>query len=340
MSRWLWISACALLWAEGTLHSFAAEPATQPENGGTSKEEEVLLWTDGSTAYQQEQWPQCIRNFDRYVSRYPTSAHSLQAHLYLGTCYLRSGDAPKALDPLKYYVDASRFTAEGISARLQLARAELAVDKPQEALLLVQELLKTPLKDDPTPSLTIEALLIKTRSYLALRKDSDADRTIRAFFKEESKAPIDATAWGEGRYLEIVLKTRNCNAHPPAETPLDEGPLRAHFKERAQCLEEALLMLKKMRSGNEVSGWPTQAQALWTDAYKLYGARMSTELPPTKTPRTKTERKKYEEELRVVLKKDFEAFRSRVSESLKQWKAETPASTSWIQPLESTVKEQ
>ena len=167
--------------------TYANPPARQ--GPATLLEQETIL-KQGQENFKLGQYAEAARLLQRFVDRYPASAGYLEAHKTLGESYLFLNQPSQALKPLRYYVDAKKWSAAGFHGRVSLGRAYLKANKFHEGLLISNEIVK-PMIRNPVipPGVQLEGLLLKSWSFLGLKKDLDALKAVDAFFSQSKSYP-------------------------------------------------------------------------------------------------------------------------------------------------------
>src|SRR5262249_50706239 len=133
---------------------------------------------------------------------------------------------------------------DGMRARVDLARAQLLLQRYHEAYLTSREMLDPQKGRPPLPvELRVWALSLKARALAGLGRDDRAQEAVDSAKPDLQSLPqtafetIDARA-GLAR-IELILKYRRCARFPSPE-PLGEAQVRDQISRRGLCLLEAL----------------------------------------------------------------------------------------------------
>ncbi|MEK6706737.1 MAG: tetratricopeptide repeat protein [Bdellovibrionota bacterium] len=237
MFRWLLIFL--ILWCAPLNGASALEPSSV---GPAYPEEAGILWRDGKSAFGSSNFDLAIQKLTRLVDRYPGYDGYLEAHYLLGKSLAETHKHQKALEPLKYYIEASikaKKEHEIRMARICLARSLIELKKFSEAYLVTKEIEKN--------SEDAEMLLIRTQALLGLNHDERAERTLHSattLLRGQKAATEILHLRGEASWLELKLKVRNCerplDTSIKATLPAAEGLLLDNLAKRGTCLLETM----------------------------------------------------------------------------------------------------
>ena len=311
----------------GTSAGHGSSPTTS--QGSATQDETAVLWQDGQRAFDTGGNAECIRNLQRLVDRHPGAPGYLRAHLMLGLCYLRTGHPDKSLVPLKHYVEASSLNPDGIRARLALTRAEVGLGRYNEALLLTTELMG---KSIAGPD-RLEALILKARALLGMDEDLRASQAIASFKKESEGLGALSPLTEEASLVELQIKIRSCS-RLPEKGHVDEGKIRAQFKARGQCLQEAILLLKTSVQTLSAPEWLEKSLNQVVDAVDALRHWVDAKLPEPPGKRKSAQKSAYEKELRTALHEDLSDFATKSKELLAEWRKNSPPiAAKYIDPI-------
>lgn len=285
-----------------------------------SKDAQALL-SQAKKSFTESRYHDAARLFQRFVDRHPAMPGYLDAHLYLGLTRIRLNQPGRAIEPLRYYVDATQSSTEGYRARLSLGKAYLGDQKFEEALVTTFEVLKK--ASLPLP-IHLEALLLRTMAQMKLGQPQNAKKTLSSFYSR-SASQKNNDLKSHAKSLEIQLKTQECSLYP-TRLAKDEGTIRNQLKRRGKCLLEALLLYKDFlhHKDPQHARFTTQLMANEFQSY-----RKSCENPPAPKNLTKTQRKRFQEELSHLLKRDFQEQKEVALDLLESWKPGLPKSMNY-----------
>ena len=286
-----------------------------------------MLWQDANAALQEGLFTQASLLLQRYVDRYPSTEHYMDALLLLGESYVESDKSKHAIRPLSQYIINRGNSTPGREARIYLGKAYLKSHMNHEALLTSLELMgfyKGELKKKEE-KLYLSSLLLKSRSLIRLNKRTRASQTLVSFERVAQKnKKLYSSLLSESNSVAIELKLQNC-ALLPGKGRHTEGTVKSYLKMRGTCWLEAMVMFYK----NEKTGhstWSEDTAQRLADAFEQYGeACLNPPLPPGS--RTAQELRTYKEELVNTLAVDYGGIRGRALDLLGTWKGVLPQSS-------------
>ena len=291
-------------------------PSPLPTVDPSTLTESALLRKGGKAAYLSGNYKEATSMLQRLVDRYPASPSYLEAQHELGLSYLRLGDAKKALKPLQIYIESSEVVA-AFNAKPELAEAYLRANHAQEALLTSTEILS---RRKSTADLRLKALLLKSRSLLALHQDSRATQALEAFKREAKKDPEfeGSDLKAPAQAADFSLKARKC-ALFPSTGQLDEAQVQNQMSRKGDCLLEAALLYKELLWTGSLE-WTEASSKELESSYSTYHRQCRNPPPPRETgkkPRTAAQLKSYAVELSEALSSDCVLRTQRTLELLK-----------------------
>jgi hypothetical protein len=290
--------------------------AAETSSGPTSDSESELIWKEAQTAYEARDFVQASNHLQRLVDRYPGAQGYLKAHLYLGVARLEMKQAERAVEPLKYFIQAEGKTPDGVYARLELGRAYHALSKKHEALLVAMELDRlTQVKS--LSARRAEALVFKARTLMALGRDSEARLALDASTKRAREASAAAPVRGLNAVAELEWKLRECSKLP-GKDPLKEDQLRDRISRRGQCLVESVNLYRSTVDAGDAPSAQVAAEES-ADAWIRYLDSCSNPLPPPGR-KSKAQLNAYREELRSALLQDCKSRVNHAHQLLTEWK--------------------
>jgi TolA-binding protein len=294
-------------------------------SGPTSDEEEGVLWEIGKTAFSESHYQDAINAFQRYLDRYPASAHYLQAQLALGKALIEQDENAKALPLLRSFVTHCRNHTDSAQGRLLLGRVYLNLKKFNEADLITLEINQLEKEKHLPPEILLESSLIQSEALLGLGHLDRAIEVLRQVEQqvaETSYSSIKGHAFG----LEIKLKISDC-ARLPTQDPMNELQLRDQLDRRGTCLLESLLIYRKILQSNDPKS-ASLATSQIIRAFSQYANACSSKLHSPHDPhspqvmkRTQLELKHYNDELSTLLQQDCKQKYATALNILMSWKA-------------------
>jgi len=297
-------------------------------HGPKSNFEAKLLWEEGRKLFEENKFDDASKALQRLVDRYPGKKGYLEAHELLGESYLSLGLFESALTPLKYFIEATPSMSEGnLKAKLRLAEAYIGLKKYSEAILSTQEVAKMATN---FPLLDVNAKLLEGNARLALK---DAPAAQQILFKldlaKKKVQNIPQVFVSKIFLLNIRFNLFNCEKLSHA-LPLDEGQVRAHFKEEGQCIMNTLNALREETSKSISSHELNEARNSIVESLKTHF--QWTEVPPPAAKKlTRAENTEYVKELKTVLSKDFQIFFKDFLDITK--KLESKTSSDFVAPI-------
>jgi hypothetical protein len=252
-----------------------------------------------------------VRTLDRLIARYPAHPQYLKAHLLLGRSLLALGDAERALEPLRYYVQGTGIDEESVRARIDLGYANLALGKYHEALLLALEIQN--IRKKMPSEIRARNLILKSRALIGLNEDFRAKRSLDSANK--------LLQLPEAEYVGLELQLRSCE-RLPSKGPLDESQIRTQLDRRGTCLLEGLNLFRKTLDAKDAQ-WSAKAHARVEAAFARYTdacANPVQAVPTGKQKRTAKQLLSYREELAAILRQDCRAQCAAALELIKGWK--------------------
>jgi len=333
---WLWLLIQTALFQSADLTSlqlisFQEVRAAETSTGPTSQEEADVLWNDGKSAYDAEEFAKAIPLFQRLVDRYPGFSGYLEAHRYLGRAYLFNDQAKMSIPPLRYYITATADRELSIRARIWLAEANLAMGKPHEAFLSSIEIEKSPSAD---PQTFAEGEIMKAHTLIALKEDERAQKVLDAV-KQKPIVDTDPVLKGQAAQVELQLKIRDCgkpitqSSKGGPESGMDELKVQDAYSRRAICLQEALVLVRhavdSAGTGKDLMTLK-QAQGEILRGFIAYNhAIQNPPLAAHHASQTTLQKKQYKDELVDHLQGDLRRTYQEATASLTTWKKEATA---------------
>jgi TolA-binding protein len=354
MWLWLLIQTALLQSADLTQHTSAVihwilevpgiqnVNAAETSTGPTSPEEASVLWNDGKSAFDAEDYAKSIPLFQRLVDRYPGSSGYLEAHRFLGRAYLLNDRAKDSIDPLRYYISAASDRELSVRTRVWLAEAYLATDNPREAYLSSLEIEKSPSAD---PQTFAEGELMKAQVLIALKQQEKAQKVLDAV-KQKPILQTDPLLIGQAAHVELQLKVHDCGKPviPQEETPnkasgkkgsatgpsgMDELKVQDAYARRAVCLQEALVLVRHVLDASGTGKdlmTVNEAQSVILRGFEQYNRSILNPPPAVRaSAQTAKQKKQYREELVDHLQIDRKKTYDEANTSLLEWKKEASA---------------
>lgn len=318
----MWLSR----WVSGVivgivLASAAPAHAAPSHLGGTSAPEAELIWKDGQAAFEAGRYREAVTLLRRLINRYPGHAGFLEAHRLLGVSFLELGRPAEALAPLRQYANASRAT--GLEAQLVgkiwLARAQLALNKGAEALLLADEIRKKSARDRTRA----EAQLLRAHALILQNRDVEAAGATDQSLTQLRDAPSpELLAEAKSLLLEILI--RQCS-RLPSKGGMDEAQARDQLERRATCQQDTLKLLHDVAdadSGDTLTAATEAASAGYVELAERC-LHPPDPLPLPKGKRSAEQLTAYRADLRRLILPVCQSAFSRATDTLQEWKFPT-----------------
>ena len=328
------------LWVSASLISLIAWGAPS-HLGSASSEEANLIWQRAQASFQSEHFSEAIAPLKRLVDRYPGHPGFLEAHRLLGISYLKTGKPGEALKPLRYFAEAARGGSADQSRETQLTakalvvRANLALEKWNEALLLSEEVRKK----TSQPLLKAEAQILKAHALIGLDKDLEAagatDDSLTFLSKDSSKILL-----AEARSLLLRLLGRRCS-RLPSQGGMDEAQARDQLERRSICQQDTLRLLKEV-SDLSIAPELDVATELTVQGYADFANRCINPPDPiklSKGKRTDEQKHAYRADLQKLLFPICLEAIDRAIETVQEWKLPTaPALVSNLERQKARIQ--
>ncbi len=244
----LFCLSAALLLPKSSL----AEAETDTLNPGPrSAEESRFLYEEGSQALSEKNMKQAIRDFKRFVSRYPTDAKIDESYLGLIS----------ALVSEKLYAEAIRFGQELLlrkpdesvsnRARSWMAECELNLKHNLNARMLASELLA----HQPTPKQKALALSVRFQSYLEDKQYGESQAELDLLQGHLEKNPIDPYSKFIPEF-KMALATRQCIiSHLLKNKPLTDDEMIDYFSRKNLCFKSAIAEADLITNPTVIQDW-------------------------------------------------------------------------------------
>ncbi len=288
MSKIIFLLAALLtITAPGVL---ASEPVPdQVSIGPHSEQEAALLLQEGNLAFKNGKFADSARLLRRLVARYPSHAGIARTRHTLALSLLAIGKPKEAIPYLQKVIEIWGSSADGMRARLPLARAYLQANDPRAALIAVLEIRNAPV------DIRSEALLLQSQAHLELRNNLKASRAV-----EEASLLLKDEQASEAEWIRLTLKHRECE-RLPSKGPLDEAQTLAQIERRGACLQEAILIATRVLTHSTDPGWLKKTKESLTSSVDRF-LKACQNPPPPAEKRNRIELKKYRAELVFRLK--------------------------------------
>lgn len=319
MSRWL--LAIILLLSLHNPDSIAADSnASQPIESSAR-----TLWDQGRSAYFASHYQEALVHLKELIDFYPAQEGYLQAHLLLGQSYLKLKNPAAAIEPLKYYINATSQSPKSILARIALAQAYLNLRKFSEAELISYEIQQMEAKYTLKSDEKIEALLIQARAFIGFHQENKAAERIQDIKKQLTETN-SSSIQGQTFALELKLKALKCSQLPSQRT-LEEGQVIDQMNRRGTCLLEALLPLQKVLTIGELESIQFSVDEIEKAFESYFQTCAYPPLPPLTPKRTEKQLTRYRQELSDHLMKNCKKVPQEALELILAWKSELPSTS-------------
>ena len=266
--------------------------------GPTSEKEAQVLWVEGQKSLENEKFQEAISYFRRLIDRYPAQEGYFQAHSLLGQAYLEMGQPEKAIPLLQFFISNQSDRVELAKARLILGHCYIHLKKYDEAYLLTNELNQQHKKQLLPLELRLESLIIQAHASFGLHQNLRTELALDA--AEKKMIPgMSSRIKGLFNHLKLSLKIRMCEQFP-SQKLLSDGQLQNQMERRGLCLQESLIILKKVIQSQHLQS----IQGSFTELSSAFRNYRDSCLHPfqylakvAKNKRTPSEEKSYREEL-------------------------------------------
>ncbi len=284
-----------------------------------TEEGAILLEKKARTAFGQGKYSESVMIFEQIKKELPSFSGNLRVHLFLGLTYRRLGKLNQAINPLRYYAEALSHTPEGSRALLTLAHTYTDLKKYHEALWAAEEIISS--KSRAPEVVQLEAVIVKGRAWLGLKKVKRSKRAIDSFFiKTKNRSDLKKLK-AQAYLLSMDMTLYRCEKYPKSQKRA-EIYIREQIKERGECLLEALVQyIYAVEQGNP--NLLLQGGQRFKSSFQKYNYLCkSPPKPPGK--RTAKQLRQYREEISKILKTDCDQVRNRGIALLVPWYLKVP----------------
>ena len=301
-----------------------------------------IIWKKAKLAFADRDWENAARDLETLLKKYPTHAEHLEARLRLGLSYLNQKEYKKSFKPLKYYIASLKNEIPGHRARLALGTAYLENYEYALASLNALEIINANKKTKLPNEIYLESLLQRSWAQIGLNQILSAKKTLASYWSEKPKtAPGFETLDTLAQKLGIDSKILECNIGYP-KTMTNESEVRGLYQKRGRCLLEALNSFKGLiEFGTEK--WTESARNSITQGIYVYDKKCKN--PPDSPSKMNQDQKRfYRAELKEIIAKDCEAFKTEIDQTLLSWETRAPEGKKYhlqaIRRLVSTLSSQ
>jgi tetratricopeptide (TPR) repeat protein len=182
-----------------------ADLLARPNPGPRSKTEPSVLLNEANEAYANQDYLLAQTNYEQLINRYPSHENAVLAYPNLISIHLNVLAQPKtAISLIKQFLLLKPQTKAVFEMKLQLSSAYLASEKPVEAKIAADEVIRA---KDSTLEQKQRALLNKAEVLSGQKKFKDASAALDSLESSEFDEVVRRLPT-----LRIRLKTRECAA--------------------------------------------------------------------------------------------------------------------------------
>ena len=248
MPSFFWIFLGFLLTAPGL--TFAESQTENLNPGPRSAEEAQFLYQEAVDAAAKKDTKLAIKDFERFLDRYPSNEKANDAYLGLMENLYASKKDEEVIRYGKELLNRKPDKKTQNRANTLIAEAHLNLKELFEAKLVSDELLK----GEPTDRQKATAYSVKFQSYLEEKQFSDAESQLDALVSTLQKTPMDPFSKLIPEF-KMVLEERKCTiSHllknkqfniveaedDEDKTRFTEEELLDYFTKKNLCLKSAL----------------------------------------------------------------------------------------------------
>ncbi len=211
------------------------------------------LWQAAVNFDKAQRWTQAIEVYDEFIQTRPVDGQQLQARHRLAGAYLAQGDAQVAIDLFNNLINEHPTSQWAYDSLVPLARAYTAVNKPEEAIKTLREVVQGHPAITPDSKTYHDALLDLARTYY-LAGDQDPAGYARAIetLTEAIKRFGDGLEGPELRYMLADALRRSAYAlNQKLADQLADRDRATILAERNQRLLDAQELFRQAREALE-----------------------------------------------------------------------------------------
>ena len=243
-----WILIASLLVAPRVTF---AEPQTENLNPGPrSSDEAVFLFQEASDASAKKDHKLAIKDFERFLDRYPGDEKANSAYISLMESELAAKKFPDVVRHGKELLNRKPDAPSRNRANTMMAEANLNLKNFLDAKLVSDELLK----GEPTDRQKATAYSVKFQCHLEDKQFPEADSMLDALTSLIQKAPMDPFSRLLPEYR-MILDERKCTIshllknkqfniveadNDEDKTRFTEEELMDYFSKKNLCMKSAL----------------------------------------------------------------------------------------------------